>query len=85
MNKSYSKSLEEFSQYTSYSIRHFDFNSWQYVHVGVKMEVRVVSTSRVCIATYIAYSVSFSTSIVAKVIVFVLHSNTRGQQYPDET
>jgi hypothetical protein len=85
MNISYSKSLGEFSQYTSYSTRHFHFNSWQYVHVGVKMEVRVVSTSRVCIATYMAYYVSFSSSIVAKAIDFVLHSNTRGQQYPDET
>jgi len=48
MNISYSKSPEEFSKYTRYSLRHCDFNSWQYVHVGFKMEVGVVSTSRVC-------------------------------------
>jgi len=83
MNKSYSKSPEEFSQYTSYSIRYCDFNSWQYVHVRVKMEVGVVNMSRVCRATYMAYSVSFPSSIAAKEIISVLHSNTRRQQYPD--
>jgi hypothetical protein len=85
MHKSNSKSYEEFSHYTSYSTRHFYFNSWQYVTIGVKMEVTAVSTSRVCTVTCIAYSMPFSLEIVAKVIAVVLHSNTRGQNYRDET